>query len=118
MDELHEYKFISLLLDAHLDVVQTHFCSYVGPTTGSWLLVHPNTPLFCLPSFHFLITLHIHLGIPHPTIAHFSQCQCGHTINDLGIHLLHSPSKGECSVTHDTLRDIIATITLDSGAQV
>jgi hypothetical protein len=44
-----------------------------------------NCNLFILnPLF---ISLRIHFGLPHPTIAHLSQCQCGHTIDDLSTHL-------------------------------
>ncbi len=109
MDQLHEQKNISLV-DVILDVVQTCLCSYVGPIIGAWLLTHLSTLSFCLSNAHFFTTLHIHIGIPHPIVTHFSQCQCGHTIDDLGIHLLRCLCKSERTTTHDTFRDTIATI--------
>jgi len=66
----------------------------------------------------FFITFHIHFGIPHLTILHFSRCQCGHTIDDLGIHLLCCPCGSECITTHDMFRDTIAAIILESGIHV
>jgi hypothetical protein len=48
-------------------------------------------------------------------VPHFSRCQCGHTINDLGIHLLHCTCKSECTIAHDTLWNIVATIMSKSG---
>jgi hypothetical protein len=46
------------------------------------------------------------------------ECECGHTINVLGIHLLHCPCKNERTTTHDMLQKIVAVITLESGAHV
>ncbi len=46
-----------------------------------------TTLAFNLSSIHFLTSLHTHLGFSHLTITHCSYCQCGHTIDDLGIHL-------------------------------
>ncbi len=51
-------------------------------------------------------------------VAHLLRCQCGHTMNDLGIHLLFYPCESECIVIHDTLQDTIATIALESGAHI
>jgi hypothetical protein len=100
-EQLHEQKFTLLLTNALLNILRTHFCSYVAPTIGAWLLVHPNTPSFHLSSTHFLTILCICLSIPHPTVPHVSQCKCGHTIDDLDIHLLHCTCGNECIATHD-----------------
>jgi hypothetical protein len=51
-------------------------------------------------------------------VSHFSQCQCSHTIDDLGIHLLHCPCKSERIIAHDMFQDTIATIASQSGAHV
>ncbi len=95
-----------------------HLHSCVGPTIGTWLLVHPSTLSFHLSSTHFLIAFHIRLGIPHLTIMHISWWQCGHTIEDLCIHLLHCPCDSECIAAHDTFRNIVVAISLESGAHV
>jgi hypothetical protein len=58
------------------------------------------------------------LGLPHPTIAHFSYCQCGCTIDDLGIHLFWCLCKNVHIATHDTFWDIVTTIILESGAHI
>jgi len=118
MDQLHKQEFTLHLTNVPLNISQAHLCSCASPTIGAWLLVHLNTPSFHLSSAHFLIALCIHLSIPHPTIAHFSRCQCDHTINDLGIHLLDCPCGSECTTTHDMLQDIIAIITSDSGTHI
>jgi len=96
-------KFASLLADVPLDVVRAHFHSYASLIAGAWLLTHPSTPSFLLSSTHFLIAFCIRLIIPHPTIMHISLCQCGHTIDDLGIHLLCCSCGSGCIATHDTL---------------
>jgi hypothetical protein len=69
-------------------------------------------------SAHFLTTFHIRLNTPHLTIAHISWCQCGHTIDDLGIHLLHCSCWNERTIAQDTLWDIVATIVLENGTHV
>ncbi len=98
--------------------MRTHHRLYVGLGAGGWLLIRLTTPTFHLSSVHFFITLHIHLGLPHPTIAHHSQCRCAHTINDLHTHLLQCPCGNEHITTHYTFQDIIETIVLGSEARV
>ncbi len=67
---------------------------------------------------HFLTTLHTCLGLPHPIVANFSWCQCGHTIDNLDTHLFRCPCGSDCITAHNTLRDIIAPIALESGTHV
>jgi hypothetical protein len=50
--------------------------------------------------------------LPHFIIAHFSDYQCGHTINNPGTQLLQCPCGSEYIATHDTLWDILAIIAL------
>ncbi len=69
--------------------MQTRFHSCVGLGVGAWLLPRFITLAFCLSSTHFFTTLRTCLGLPHPTITHLSRSQCGHTIDNLGVHLLH-----------------------------
>jgi hypothetical protein len=52
------------------------------------------------------------------TIVHLSQCQCGHTIDDLGIDLWRCPCESEHIVAHDMLQNTITTIALESGVHV
>ncbi len=98
--------------------MQASLCSCASPRACAWLLVHPTTPTFRLSSTHFLTTLHTHLGLPHPIVAHLLWCQCGHTINDLDTNLLQCFYGNECIIAHDTFRDIVATIILESGTHV
>jgi hypothetical protein len=96
----------------------THFCSCVSLGAGIKLLARPTISTFHLLSAHFLIALRICLGLPHPTVAHLSQCQCGHTIDNLGTHLLRCPCGSEHITAHNTLWNIVATIALESKAHV
>jgi hypothetical protein len=111
-------KIYSLQIDAPFDVVQAclHFC--VGLVARAWLLAHLITPSFYLSSAHCFITLHIRFNVPHLTILDISQSQCGHTIDDLGIHLLCCLCKSERIATHDTLRDTIEAIALECGIHI
>jgi len=52
----------------------TYFYSCEGPGASVWLLVHPTTPSFHLSLAHFIMALHTRLGLPHPMVAHLSQC--------------------------------------------
>ncbi len=101
-----------------MDITQTHFRSCVGLGAGVWLLVHPTALAFDLSSAHFFTTVCTHFGLPHPTIAHLSWCQCGHTIDDLCAHLLQCPCGNECTTTLDTFWGIVATIALESKAHI
>jgi hypothetical protein len=92
------------------------FC--VGLVTKVWLLTCPSTFSFCLFFVYFLIIFCIHLDISHPKVLHFSWCQCDHTIDDLGIHLLCCSCKNECTIVHDVFQDTIAAITLENGVHV
>jgi hypothetical protein len=56
--------------------------------------------------------------LPHPLITHLSQCQCGHTSDDLGTHLLRCPYTSEHTIAHNTLWNIVAIIALESGTHV
>lgn len=93
-----------------------HLCA--SPRAGVWLLIHPTTPTFRLSPTHFLTSLHTHFGLPHPTMAHLSRFQCGHTLDNLGTHLLWCPYGNERTTTHNTLRDVIATIAWENGTHV
>jgi len=100
-------------------VSSTHSFKYcVGPRVGAWLLTYPITLTFRLSLVHVLTTLHIQLGLPHPTVAYLSRCQCGHTIDDLNTHFLECPYRSECTTTHDTFWDIVITIVLESETQI
>jgi hypothetical protein len=118
MGQLHEHEFTSLLTYAPLDVVWAHLHSCVGLASRAWLLTRPNTLSFRLSSIHFLTTLHIHFNIPHLTILYLSKCWCGHTIDDLGIHLLCCLCGNEHIVPHDTFQDVVAAIASKSGTHV
>jgi hypothetical protein len=69
---LHEQKFASFLINVSSNIIQACLHSCAGPRVNTWLLTHPTTPKLHLSSAHFLITLHTHLGLPHPMVAHLS----------------------------------------------
>jgi hypothetical protein len=98
--------------------MRAHLCSCVGPRANVWLLMRVTTPTFCLLLSHFLTSLCTCLGLAHPIVAHLSQCQCGHTIDDLGTHLLWHPYMSEHIIAHNTLQNTVTTIILESGAHV
>jgi hypothetical protein len=56
--------------------------------------------------------------LPHPIVEYFSCYQCGHIIDDLGIHFLKCLCGNECIVTQDNLWDTIVTVALENGTHV
>ncbi len=84
-------------------------CLVISSSYHIYILFIPN---------HFFITLCTHLGLPHPIVAYLSWCQCGHTIDDLGTHMLQCPCKNECMATNNTFQDIIVIIVLESGVHI
>jgi hypothetical protein len=98
--------------------MQARFHLCVGPRTSTWLLTRPTTLTFCLSPTHFFTTLCTCFGLPHPMVAHFSWCQCGHAIDYLGTHLLWCLYESEDTTTHDTFRVIIIVIVLVNGTHV
>jgi len=74
-----------------------------------------TTFAFRLFSSHFLTTLH---SILRPMIAHLSCYQCGHTIDNLGTHLLWCPCGNERTTIHDTFWDTITIIILKNATHV
>jgi hypothetical protein len=78
-------------------------------------LTSPTTLIFCLSSAHFLIALCSCFDLSHFIIVHFAWCQCDHTIDDLDTNLFQCPYKSECTSIHNTLLNIVAAITLESG---
>jgi len=118
MDQLQEHEFTLLLANTPLDDVWTHFCSCACLAVGAWLLAYPSTPsfpfVFCPFSYNILYSFwYITSYIPY-----LSRCQCGHTIYDLGIHLLHCPCNNEHTTTHDMFRDTVVIIMSKSGTHV
>jgi hypothetical protein len=63
----------------------------------------------------FSTTLCTQLGLPQFSIADIFQCVCTHSINLIGIHLLHYVHGNECVKTHDVIHDTFATIAQDVG---
>ncbi len=117
-NRLHKQEFALLLIDDPLDIMGTRFYLCVGLRVGVWLLTRPTTPAFHLSLTHFLTALCTHFGLPKSMVAHFSQCQCGHTIDDLCTHLFRCPYESDRIIAHGTVRNIIAAIILESGTHV
>ncbi len=98
--------------------MEAHFHSCAGLGGGIWLLTHFTTPTSHLSLAHFLITLHTYLGLSHLIVAHLLCYWCGHTIYDLGTHLLRCLCGSEHIITHNIFQHIVIVITLENGTHV
>ncbi len=66
----------------------------------------------------FIISFPICFNIPHPIVTHISRCKYGHTIDELGIHLLCCLCGNEHTTNHDMIQDIVIAITFENGAHM
>jgi hypothetical protein len=98
--------------------MQTRFRSCASPRASTWLITCPTTLTSYLSSTHFLTTLSNCFGLSHPIVIHFSQHQCGHTIDKLNTHLLQCPCESEHIIIHNTLWNTIVSIILENGTHV
>jgi hypothetical protein len=86
---------------------------------GKCLVINSSYHIYILFILnHFFIALCTCFGLQHPIVAYLSQCQCGHTIDNLGTHMFRCPYKSERTTSKNTFRNIIVTIVLESGAHV
>ncbi len=122
-------------------ILSSNVIFFYGPTTQVGIYFnnkcsfgcHASTYLFLCKSNNMgLVNTHsFHLSFTHffystPYLFQYNTSHsytsftlsCGHTINDLGIHLLHCSCGSECIVARDMLQNIVVAITSESGAQV
>ena len=67
----------------------------------------PILPSLRFPAPLFVTTLRLRLGLPHPCLATYAACSCGHPLDPLGTHLLRTSS-------HDVVRDAVYHIIRES----
>ena len=70
----------------------------------------PVPPSLRFPAPLFVTALHLRLGLPHPCVATYAACSCGH----LRTHLLRSARRGERTSSHDSVRDAVYHIIRES----
>jgi hypothetical protein len=77
--------------------------SFMFGSRGMYLVINSSyhTCILFIPN-PLLLALCTYLGLLHPIIVNLSRCECGHTIDDLGTHLLWCPYESECTTSHDT----------------
>jgi hypothetical protein len=85
--------------------------SCFGPRASTWLTARLIFPTFQLSSPVFCTTLHMRLGLPHPSITNIYQCVCTHPIDPMGIHLLCCAHGNERIRTHNAICDTFVAIT-------
>ena len=56
----------------------------------------------------------LRLVLPHPCLATYAACSCGHPLDPLGTHLLRSARGGERTSSHDYVRDAVYHIIRES----
>ena len=61
-----------------------------------------------------MTTFHLRFGLPHPCLATYAACSCGHPLDPLGNHLVRCARGGERTSSHDSVRDVIYHIIRDS----
>ena len=61
-----------------------------------------------------MTALCLRLGLPHPSLAAYAACSCGHPLDLLGPHLLRCTRRGERTASHDSVRDAVYHIIRES----
>ncbi len=107
---LQHHTFSSMFSNKISKTHCAQILSCFGLRVGAWFTVQLVSPTFWLSSPFFFTTLHMRLGLPHPSIGSISQCVCTHPIDSMGIHFLHCAHGNKRIGTHDAIRDTFATI--------
>ena len=79
----------------------------VARGAGHWLQATPILPFLRFPAPLFVTALRLRLGLPHPCLATYAACSCGHPLDPLGTHLLRCARGGERTSSHDSVRDAV-----------
>ena len=61
-----------------------------------------------------MTALRLRLGLPHPCLATYAACSCGHPLDPLGTHLLRCAHGGKRTSSHDSVRDAVYHIIRES----
>ncbi len=118
LERLHHHTLSNTLSDRISEAHCAWILSCFGPRADVWFIVRLVFLAFQLLSPNFSTTLHMRLGLPHPSITSIHGCVCTHPINRMGIHFLHCAHGNECIKTHDVICDTFATIAWDVGFHV
>ena len=85
-----------------------------GMRAGHWLQPTPILPSLRFPTPLFVTTLRLRLDLPHPCLATYAACSCGHPLDPLGTHLLRCACKGERTSSHDFVRNALYHIIIST----
>ncbi len=104
-EHLHHHTFFSMLSN---EIYKAHraqilSCSSLG--ANIWFTTQPIFLAFQLSSLVFSTSLHMQLGLPHPSIVGILWCVYTHPINPMGIHLICCAHGNERTGTHDAIHD-------------
>jgi hypothetical protein len=102
MDIHHDTSLRSILEDDFISSTsraRIHSC--LGKRPGLWLVVMPFICLFRITYFIFILVFRFHFGLVQPSTSNIFMCECGHRLDESGMHLVHCPFGGQRIVTHD-----------------
>ena len=74
----------------------------------------PILPSLRFPAPLFVTVLRLRLDLPHPCLATYAACSCGHPLDPLGTHFLCCARGGERTSLHDSVRDAVYHIIRES----
>jgi hypothetical protein len=107
---LHHRTLFNMLFNEIFEAHRAQMLSCFSLGACAWLIVQPIFPAFWLFSPLFSITLQMWFGLPHPSIVGLPWCVCTHSINLMGIHLLHYAHGNEHMGTHDAIHNTFVII--------
>ncbi len=118
LERLHHHTLSNMFFDKTSKAHCAQILSSSSLKANVWLTTQPIFPTFELSSLVFCTSLHMQLGLPHPSIICMLQCVCTHPIDPMGIHFLHSTHVNKHIRTHDLIRDTFVAIVQDVGFHV
>jgi hypothetical protein len=107
---LHHHTLFSMFFDEIFEAHHAQILSCFSFGACVWFIAQPIYPTLWLFSPIFSIVFQMWLGLPHFLIVGFPQCACTHSIDLMGIHLLHCAHGNKHARTHDAIHNTFAII--------
>ncbi len=105
---LHHHTLFSMFFDEIFEAHHAQILSCFSLGACVWFIAQPIYPTLWLFSPIFSIVFQMWLGLPHFLIVGFPQCACTHSIDLMGIHLLHCAHGNKHVRTHDAIHNTFA----------
>jgi hypothetical protein len=112
-EHLHHHTLFNMLFNEIFEAHRAQILSCFSLGAYVWLIIQPIFLAFWLFPPLFSITFQMWFGLPHFSIVGLPLCVCIHSIDHMGIHLLHCAHGNEHTRTHDAIHNTFVIIMQD-----